>query len=111
METKNKIFEENVGIVLSTLVASFIIGTTAMIYSNNKNSEVFNTRLQYMVETIQELKSQIMSLDSRIQEGSRDRWTRLDHAGYEQKVDTRFDRLEDRIIKLEEKQSHGKLQK
>lgn len=86
-----------------TLAAAFLIGTFAMIYNNDKSSELFVKELSFLSLQVSDLKEQIKMMQIEIKQNSLDRWTRSDHSAYADKVQSRFERIERRVLKLEQK--------
>lgn len=93
---------DNIAKVLISLTITFIVGTIGMIYTNDKNSSVFETKLEYMTKTIVDLNKKITSLESRIQNSSKYSWTREEQFRYEKNIESRMSRLESRILRLED---------
>lgn len=86
-----------------TLAAAFLIGTFAMIYNNDKSSELFVKELSFLSLQVSDLKEQIKMMQIEIKQNSLDRWNRSDHSAYADKVQSRFERIERRVLKLEQK--------
>jgi len=94
MDAKNRILEENIGVILSTLVAAFILGTTAMVYSTNKNSEIFEVRLMGISKSMDQLT---LKVDSSVMS----RWTKQDQIGFEDRLNSRVEAIEIRLLRNE----------
>ncbi len=103
--TNNKpsVIEKNIGTVLSALVVSFIVGTVAMIYNSDKNFEVYKTKMDYMNKSLNDVNQQLQELQGEVRIAAGNRWTRDDHYNFEKKVDNKFNKLENRILRLEDK--------
>lgn len=96
-----EIMNRNVGSVLTTLIAAFIIGTVAMIYSSDKANQVFAVKLENIVVQMTSLNDKIEMLESQMREGIRDRWTKSDHKDYDRRIQKKLDALDKRINILE----------
>lgn len=94
--------DTNISRILIALTISFVTGTVAMIYSNDRNSAVFETKLTYMTDSITALNKKITSLEEKIQESSKYNWSREEQFRYEKNIEARFIRIESRIIRLED---------
>ena len=99
--TVKEIMEKNVGGMVGSLIVAFILGTMAMVYSSDKSSQVLETKMQYMVTLIGDLKDVIAGLRIQVDVNTRDRWTRIDHNEYSRGLDARLGKVEDRLLKLE----------
>ena len=104
---RNSFLENNIGVVLSTLVAAFVVGTFAMIHNSDKSSKVFETKLTHIASSMNELKANIRSLQDQLRLASRDRWTKNDQREFDTRLDKRVNRIEDRLLKLEIKGKTG----
>jgi hypothetical protein len=100
-QSNSKGLEANIGAVLSSLVIAFVVGTLAMIYNSDKNSQVFQTKLTYINTTMTDLKKDINTLEQKIEAGVKDRWTRDDHRDYEIRIDQKFNKMDSRILRIE----------
>jgi len=87
---------------IATIAVAFLIGTFAMIYNNNKSSELFVKELSFLSIQIKDLKEQIKFMQLEIKQNALDRWTRSDHNEYSKTVNERFKNLEKRMIRLEQ---------
>jgi hypothetical protein len=90
------IFEENVGKILATLLAAFIIGTVSMIYSSDKSNSILALKIEILNESVSDLKRDL-------EKATGNRWTRFDQAGYASVIQERLERIESRIEKLEDR--------
>lgn len=88
---------------IATIAVAFLIGTFAMIYNNDKSSELFVKELSFLSIQIKDLKEQIKFMQLEIKQNALDRWTRSDHNEYAKIVNERFKNLEKRMIRLESK--------
>lgn len=86
-----------------TLAAAFLIGTFAMIYNNDKSSELFVKELSFLSLQVSELKEQIKIMQIEIKNNTLDRWTRTEHDNYAREVQEKFNSLEKRVLLLEQK--------
>lgn len=86
---------------VTTIAAAFIIGTFAMIYNNDKNSQLFVKELSFLARQVADLKEQIKVMQVQINANTLDRWTRTEHDGYNKEVQARFFEIEKRLYKLE----------
>lgn len=93
--------DKNVGSILATLIAAFILGTLAMIYSSDKSAQVMETKLAHMVGLMGDLKLTISTLQNKVDVNTRDRWTRGDHRDYAKDINARIDKVEDRLLRIE----------
>lgn len=87
---------------IATIAVAFLIGTFAMIYNNDKSSELFVKELSFLSIQIKDLKEQIKFMQLEIKQNALDRWTRSDHNEYAKMVNERFKNLEKRMIRLEQ---------
>lgn len=94
MEKKSSHIEEHIGKILVALLVTFIAGTVTMVYSSDKNNALLTQRITYLEETI-------AKLDERFSETTDDRWKRRDQLEYSSRVDSRMDKLEERLHQLE----------
>lgn len=102
----SRFIENNVGVVLSGLLVAFVCGTLAMIYSSDQANKIFETKLTYISGAMVDLKDHIKRLETQIQAGVKDRWNREDHQRYEQRIELKLNRIEDRVFKLEMKKTN-----
>lgn len=96
-----RFLENNIGAILSTLIAAFVVGTFAMVHNSDKNNRVFETKLTYIASAVVELKGNIKMLQEQLRLSNRDRWTKSDQMQYDKRINLRFDKIEDRILRLE----------
>ena len=96
-ESRNIFLQE-----IATIAVAFLIGTFAMIYNNDKSSELFVKELSFLSIQIKDLKEQIKFMQLEIKQNALDRWTRSDHNEYAKTVNERFKNLEKRMIRLEQ---------
>ncbi len=96
MNSEKSIFEEHVGKILATLLATFIIGTISMIYSSDKSSAILALKIETLSKGMEELKGKFSA-------ATLNRWTRIDQASYSTSMHERLKRLEKRIEKLEDR--------
>jgi len=87
---------------IATIAVAFLIGTFAMIYNNDKSSELFVKELSFLSIQIKDLKEQIKFMQLEIKQNALDRWTRSDHNEYAKTVNERFKNLEKRMIRIEQ---------
>lgn len=87
---------------IATIAVAFLIGTFAMIYNNDKSSELFVKELSFLSIQIKDLKEQIKFMQLEIKQNALDRWTRSDHNEYAKMVNERFKNIEKRIIRIEQ---------
>ena len=87
---------------IATIAVAFLIGTFAMIYNNDKSSELFVKELSFLSIQIKDLKEQIKFMQLEIKQNALDRWTRSDHNEYAKMVNERFKNLEKRMIRIEQ---------
>lgn len=86
---------------VTTLAAAFLIGTFAMIYNNDKNSQLFVKELSFLANQVIDLKDQIKVMQVQINSNTMDRWTRSEHDQYNKDLQARLFEIEKRIYKLE----------
>jgi len=91
--------EKHIGGVLTTLLVSFLIGTVAMVYTSDKNNEVFKTQLHYISNALEDMKEKMVALEHSMQ----DRWRRTDQVEFSRQVDERFIRVYERMNELEKR--------
>lgn len=86
-----------------TLAAAFLIGTFAMIYNNDKSSELFVKELSFLSLQVSDLKEQIKMMQIEIKQNTLDRWTRNEQDNYDRKIQSRLNVIEKRILVIEQK--------
>lgn len=95
--------EKHVGAILATLVASFLLGTIAMIYNADKNNAVFKAQLSFIVQRVTAIESDIKMLEKTISINNKESFTKTDHNRFSKKIDERFRLIWKSIDKLDRK--------
>lgn len=88
---------------IGSVIVAFVLGTIAMIYSADKNNEVFATKLEFISSNMLELKNELKIIKEKYDAVNYDRWTRSDHDEYDKFIQQRFFTIEKRLLKIEHK--------
>jgi len=93
----NKVIMGSIG----TIAVALILGSVGMIYSSDKSNEVFSAKLDFIVQNMKDLKSDLKEMKAKYDSATYDRWTRTDHAEFNKVIQNRFFVIEKRLLKLE----------
>jgi gas vesicle protein len=89
--------QDNVTAVFISLLVGVIVTGVGMIIANNTSSLVLREQYLHLKETLDRLNTEMTSLKVSVIAAGKDRWTKSEHRAYENQINERLRRVEDKV--------------